>query len=296
MRRAAARCLLATLVLLPAAAFWRGALRADEGQWLPEQLPQLEWEDLRRRGLELRPEELWNGTDGLLSAAVSLGGCSAAFLSPEGLVATNHHCGFGAIALASTPERNLLRDGFSAATLAEELPAPGLTVSVVRGFEDVTDRILAAAEEAGADPAARWEAVQRRARELEAEAGREGAAGAAVVPFFEGRVWRRVLRTELRDVRLVYAPPESVGNFGGEVDNWMWPRHTGDFCLLRAYVAPDGASAEYAPENVPYRPAHWLPLSGDGVEEGDLVLVLGYPGRTERYLTSVALAAREAIS
>lgn len=286
-----ARRLLPLAVVSAVALPW--ILRADEGQWLPEQLAQLDWTALRQRGLELAPEQIWNGEEGLLSAAVSLDGCSASFVSAEGLIATNHHCGYGAINLNSTPERNLLRDGFTAATLAEELPAPGSRVTIVRRIENVTARVHAAAEAAGADPGARWDAVQRAVRELTAEGEREPATSCLVTSFYEGKEWRRIYRTELRDVRLVYAPPESVGNYGGETDNWMWPRHTADFCFLRAYVAPDGSPAEYAPDNVPYRPEHWLALSSDGVDEGDLVLVLGYPGRTERYLTSAMLAARE---
>ncbi|TAH37412.1 MAG: S46 family peptidase [Planctomycetota bacterium] len=288
-RRAALVCSL--LAAFGAAGAW---LAADEGQWLPEQLPRLDWSELRQRGLELAPEQLWNGEEGLLSAAVSLEGCSAAFVSADGLIATNHHCGYGAINLNSTPERNLLRDGFTAEALADELPAPGTRVTVVRRIEDVTAQVQAAAEQAGTDPGRRWEAVQRKVRELVAEGEKEPSTSCLVTSFYEGKEWRRIFRTELRDVRLVYAPPESVGNYGGEVDNWMWPRHTADFCFLRAYAAPDGSPAAYSPSNVPYRPAHWLQVSGEGVDAGDLVMVLGYPGRTERYLTSVMLEAREA--
>ncbi|RMH04795.1 MAG: S46 family peptidase [Planctomycetota bacterium] len=280
-------------VLLPLLALAGGTwLAADEGQWLPEQIRGFDWPALRARGLELTADEIWNGEEGLLSAAVNLNGCSASFISPRGLVVTNHHCGYGAINAHSTPENNLLEQGFLAADPSEELPARGMRVSIVRGFDDVTAEMQEAMAEAGDDPAARARAVERRRRELEDEVRAPGA-DAVVVPFFEGRIWRRIRRTVFEDVRLVCAPPAAIGEYGGEEDNWMWPRHTGDFCFFRVYVAPDGTPAPYAEENVPYHPERWLEVSEEGVEEGDLVLILGYPGRTERYLSSVAVAMRE---
>jgi hypothetical protein len=288
---------------LPAA--WGGALllcfalrgdgaHADEGQWLPEQIAELDFAALKKRGLELSAKQIWDGEQGLLTAAVQINGCSASFVSAEGLIVTNHHCGFGAINAASTVERNLLEDGFVAADRAAEIPAPGYSVSFVRGYEDVTADIHAAAAAAGDDPAARWRAVQAERRRLEEEAKGEFES-AIVVSYFEGREWRRIRRTVLRDVRLVYAPPRDVGEFGGETDNWMWPRHTGDFTFFRAYVAPDGSPSAHAPENVPYAAPRWLEVSTEGVEESDLVMVLGYPGRTNRYATSAAVEAAEAL-
>jgi hypothetical protein len=286
------RRLRPALLLLPALLLGGAFLSADEGQWLPEQIRDFDWVDLKKRGLKLKADEIWDGEEGLLSAAVNLGGCSASFVSDQGLIVTNHHCGYGAINSHSTPERNLLEDGFTAATLADELPARGLRVSIVTGYEDVTAEMHAAMEEAGEDPAARKAAVDRRRRELAAEMRGPGR-DAVVVPYFEGRVWRRILRTVFEDVRLVYAPPAAIGEYGGETDNWMWPRHTGDFCFFRAYAAPDGTPAPYSEDNVPFRPERWLEVSEEGVDEGDLVMVLGYPGRTERYLSSVAVAMRE---
>ncbi len=268
------------------------ALRADEGQWLPEQIRQLDFTALKARGLVLGPDEIWNGESGLLSAAVQISGCSASFVSREGLIVTNHHCGFAAISAASTLERNYLEDGFVAEGRAAEIPSAGYTVSFVRGYEDVTPQIRAAAAAAGTDDAARWRAVQAERRRLEEEIAGPFES-AIVVSFFEGREWRRIRRTVLRDVRLVYAPPRDVGEFGGETDNWMWPRHTGDFSFFRAYVGPDGRPAEYSEKNVPYAPPRWLTVSTDGVDEEDLVMVLGYPGRTNRYASSVAVAAAE---
>ncbi len=267
-------------------------LLADEGQWLPEQLRALDWADLEARGLELGPEEIWDGQEGLLTAAVQINGCSASFVSSEGLLLTNHHCGFGAISDLSSVENNLLEKGFVAADRQEELAAPGYRISFVRGYEDVTEEIHAAAEAAGEDPAARWRAVEAKRAELAAEARTE-ETDAIVVPYFHGREWRRINRTVLRDVRLVYSPPRVIGEYGGDIDNWQWPRHTGDFAAFRAYVAPDGRPASYAEENVPFNPPRHLDVSEDGVEEDDLVMLMGYPGRTTRYLTSIAVAAEE---
>ncbi len=292
LRRLGPLRLLAAVLLLPALLGGGAFLSADEGQWLPEQIRDFDWTDLRKRGLKLKADQIWDGEEGLLSAAVNLNGCSASFVSADGLIVTNHHCGYGAINAHSTTERNLLADGFAAAEFGEELPAEGMKVSIVRGYDDVTAEMHAAMEEAGEDPAARKRAVDRRRREL-ADAAKGPGRDAIVVPYFEGRVWRRILRTVFEDVRLVYAPPASIGEYGGEVDNWMWPRHTGDFCFFRAYAAPDGTPRGYHEDNVPYQPERWLEVSEEGVDEGDLVMVLGYPGRTERYLSSVAVAMRE---
>ena len=286
LRRILLLAACAAALVLPA------LLPADEGEWLPEQLADLDFTPLHARGLELEATELWDGEQGLLSAAVQINGCSASFVSEQGLIVTNHHCGFAAINAASTLERNLLTDGFVSGSLEEEIPAPGYRVSFVRGYEDVTAQVHAAAEAAGDDPAARWRAVQTERRRLEQEA-QGPTSSAIVVPYFEGREWRRILRTEISDVRLVYAPPRAVGEYGGETDNWMWPRHTGDFSFFRAYVAPDGTPRGYDAENVPYNPPRHLEVAPVGIEAGDLVMILGYPGRTERYLSSIAVAGRE---
>lgn len=275
-------------------AFAGSMLVADEGQWLPEQIRHFDWEKLRERGLELTAEQIWNGEEGLLSAAVNINGCSASFVSPEGLIATNHHCGYGAINALSTTERNFLQDGFVAGSKEEELPASGYRVSIVRRIEDVTEVIHAAADAAGEDPSERYQAVQAKVRELVAEGEKEPNTNVIVTNYYDGREWRRIFRSEFRDVRLVYAPPAMVGEYGGDIDNWMWPRHTGDFTFFRAYAAPDGSPATYSPDNVPFRPEHWLRVSEEGVREDDLVMIMGYPGRTERYLSSLMVEAREA--
>jgi hypothetical protein len=267
----------------------------DEGQWLPQQVRQMNWAALEARGMQLSRDEFWHPErGGVLSAAVQIGGCSASFCSPDGLVVTNHHCGFGAVNALSTPERNLLRDGFVAGSRTEELPAPGMVVFVVRKIEDVTAKVHAAQERAKS-PLERWQLTQQVTRELIAAGEKEPDTTCSVASFLEGREYHLYYRTRLTDVRLVYAPPRAIGEYGGEVDNWEWPRHTGDFTFFRAYAAPDGSPRAYQADNVPFRPQHHLRVSGDGVQQDDLVLIMGYPGQTERYLTAVAVADREAV-
>lgn len=285
--------------LLPVGAVLAAALavapisvHADEGQWLPEQLKGLDWTALKERGLELSAEEIWDGEAGLLSAAVNLNGCSASFVSEDGLVVTNHHCGFGAINAASTVEQNYLQDGFVSEGFEAEIPSSGMRVSFVVGYDDVTAEVHAAAAAAGDDPAEQYRAVQAKRGQLAREGGGEFSE-AIVVPYFEGRIWRRIHRTVLRDVRLVYAPPRMVGEYGGETDNWMWPRHTGDFSFFRAYVSPDGKPATYSEDNVPFQPSRYLEVSEEGAGEGEFVMIMGYPGRTQRYLSSAAVAVRQ---
>ena len=275
--------------------FWSlMSVSPDEGQWLPQQFLELDWNALKARGLELTRDEFWHPEKGgVLSAAVQINGCSASLISEEGLVITNHHCAFGAIQRASTVENNYVDNGFLAATRAEEIPAQGVQLRVVRKIEDVTKKVHAA-EAKAQSPLEKMQAVQAEVDRLE----KEGEASASntecqVSSYLEGRIYTMAYRTLIQDVRLVYAPPRSVGEFGGEIDNWEWPRHTGDFTFLRAYVGPDGKPAGYSKDNVPLKPEHYLKVPGKGLEEGDLVMILGYPGRTSRYLSSVAVQARE---
>jgi len=274
---------------------------ADEGQWPPEALAALgeaRWGELSSRGLERTAKDLWDGEGGgLLTDVLGLGGCTGALVSEEGLFLTNHHCAFGAIQLASTPERNYLADGFVARTRAEEVEARGGAgrVRVLSRLVDVTDRVRgpgSAFAKAKGD-AARFDAVERAKKEIVAECEKAPDRRCAVAAFEDGRSFRLMEQVELRDVRLVYAPPRGVGDYGGEVDNFRWPRHTGDFTLLRVYVSPDGKPASFARENVPYRPKTWLKVAPKGVAEGDVVMIAGYPGRTQRYLTPSAVANLE---
>jgi hypothetical protein len=269
-------------LLIFALACVAGVASADEGMWMPSQLPELARE-LEAAGLEIDAASLADLTAHPMGAVVWLGGCTASFVSNQGLVATNHHCAFGSIQHNSTEENNILEHGFLARSLEEELPgAPGSRVLVTVKVEDVTERILASVPE-GATGKERYDAIEAAEKALIAECEEQDGVRCRVRSFYGGLRYQRFTQLEIRDVRLVYAPALSVGKYGGDVDNWMWPRHTGDFALLRAYVGPDGMPADPAPENVPYRPQHWLRLSVDGVNDGDFVMVAGYPGRTNRY-------------
>ena len=249
---------------------------------MPGQLPGLAGE-LKAAGLELEAGTLADLTAHPMGAVVWLGGCTASFVSDQGLVITNHHCAYGSIQHNSTDENNILEMGFLARTFEEELPAaPGTRVLVTTKVEDVTERILAAVPE-GATGKARFDAIEAAEKALVAECEAREGVRCRVSAYHGGLAYELATQLEIRDVRLVYAPPRAVGKYGGEEDNWMWPRHTGDFSFFRAYVGPDGKPADPAPENVPYRPRHWLRVSTQGVADGDFVMVAGYPGRTNRY-------------
>jgi hypothetical protein len=259
-----------------------GIASADEGMWMPSQLPELVAE-LEAAGLEVDAASLADLTAHPMGAVIWLGGCTASFVSDRGLVATNHHCAYGSIQHNSTEENNILENGFLARSFEEELPAaPGSRVLVTIAVEDVTERILSSVPD-GATGNERYDAIEAAEKALVAECEEQEGVRCRVRSFYGGVFYQMFTQLEIRDVRLVYAPARSVGKYGGDVDNWMWPRHTGDFSFYRAYVGPDGMPADPAPENVPYRPKHWLRVSVDGVDDGDFVMVAGYPGRTSRY-------------
>jgi hypothetical protein len=262
--------------------------------WMPQQMTE-HAAKLKELGLEIDPGQLADPTSKVLGAIVSLGGCSASFVSPDGLVVTNHHCVQRALQYNSTPEKNLIRDGFLAKTRGEEAwNGPTSRVFVTRSFQEVTGEMLGGLEKLK-DDRARYDELEARSKRLvsECEKGKVGVR-CSVARFFDGAKYFRIEQLELRDIRLVYAPPESIGNYGGEIDNWRWPRHTGDFSFYRAYVGKDGNPADHGPENVPYHPPAHLKLASKPLEEGDLVLVAGYPGRTSIYKT--ASEVKEAVS
>lgn len=255
---------------------------AREGMWVPQQLPEIAG-PLKEAGLELPPEQLADLTADPMGAVVALGGCTASFVSPNGLVATNHHCAYGAIQLNSTPEKNLMATGFNAATPADEVSAgPNARVFVMDKITDVSADMHAAIAGA-ADGLTRQNALEAKQKALIAGCESEAGYRCTLYSFFGGQTFRLFRQLEIRDVRLAYAPPSSIGNFGGEIDNWMWPRHTGDFTFYRAYVGPDGKPAAFSKDNVPFRPKHWLKLAEQPLEAGDFVMVAGYPGQTNRY-------------
>ena len=232
---------------------------ADEGMWLPSQLPQIATQ-LREAGFEGDPATLADLTRPPLNAVVKVGGGTGAFVSDEGLVLTNHHVAFGVIQYNTSPERDLIADGFVAADRGDELPAnPDFRVLVTTGFDQVTDRVLAGAR--GKTGRAYYDAVDAAEKALVAEREQQPGYRCSVANMHYGSDFYLVRQLELRDVRLVYAPPEAVGNYGDEVDNFMWPRHSGDFTFYRAYVGPDGKPAAYSPDNVPFEPSAWLTVS-----------------------------------
>lgn len=269
------------LMALVLAGFQFAAGPRDEGMF---PLSDLDRAGLREAGLKISETDIYNpGQVGLVDALVRVGGCTGSFVSPNGLIITNHHCAFSAVQLASTPEHDYLKNGFVADTRAKELPAQGLTIRITESYQDVSEQILQAVA-AIDDPAQRIRTIQDLQRQIAKEAeALDPTIKAEVSEMFIGKSYVLFRYKTIEDVRLVYIPSQNIGEFGGETDNWVWPRHTGDYSFLRAYVAPDGSSAAYAPENVPYQPKKHLKVNPQGVDEEDFVFILGYPGRTFRH-------------
>ena len=266
---------VAMSVLAPAA--W-----AVEGMWTPEQLPEIE-DQLKDAGLKISADKLSDLTAFPMGAVISLGGCTASFVSPEGLVVTNHHCARGSVQFNSREGSNYLVDGFVAAKMSDELKAaPGTRVYVTTRFEDVTGDIKAALD-AEMTPRERYQAIEDTRKALIKDCEAIGGVRCQVASYHGGAIYKLVERLEIRDVRLVYAPGDNIGRYGGDEDNWMWPRHTGDFAFYRAYIGPDGKPADYSDDNVPYEPEHFLKVSRAGLGKGDFVMAAGYPGTTRRY-------------
>ncbi|WP_299568491.1 S46 family peptidase [uncultured Shewanella sp.] len=270
--------------LLSAAILASFASQADEGMWQPYQLPAMA-DELKAKGLEIDVNSISKLTEYPMNAVISLGGCTASFVSPKGLVVTNHHCAYGSIQYNSTPENNLLKDGFLAKTYADELPAtPGSRIFVTEEVTDVTEQVKSGEmNKVGNDF---YKGIEQKEKALVAECEAEDGYRCKVYSFHGGLEYYLVKQMEIRDVRLTYNPAGSVGKFGGDIDNWMWPRHTGDFSFYRAYVGKDGKPADFSKDNVPYEPKSFLKVSAKGVSDGDFVMVAGYPGRTNRYRTA----------
>ena len=279
--------LLAAAIAVPLSLLAAQIAQAGEGMWVPQQLPEIAG-PLKKAGLKLSPQQISDLTGDPMGAVVALGGCTASFVSPNGLVVTNHHCAYGAIQLNSTAENNLIKNGFNAPTTADEVSAgPNARVFVLDEITDVTKDAQAAIASAGDDALGRTKALEAFEKKLIADCEAEAGFRCRLYSFSGGNTYRLFKNLEIKDVRLAYAPPGSVGKFGGDIDNWMWPRHTGDFSFYRAYVGKDGKPAAFAADNVPYQPKHFLKFADQPLGAGDFVMVAGYPGSTNRY----ALAA-----
>lgn len=249
---------------------------------------------LNDAGLDIPVSSLYNGDSiSIIDGIVRIGGCSGAFISADGLILTNHHCAFQAIQDNSTPENDLLDNGFISKYRQDELPAPGYTVRITESYEDVSEKVLSVITP-DMNYVLRTQAIEKQINALEKEAERTHPGYRAdISEMFKGKSYVIFYYTYLRDVRLVYAPPRSIGNFGGEKDNWTWPRHTGDFSLMRVYVSPDGSASDYSAANVPYHPKKVIPVNPNGVSEGDFIFILGYPGKTFRHRSSHFIEYRQ---
>ena len=267
-----------------------GPARADEGIWLPNLIGQLKIRDMQAQGFQLTAKDLYDVNEGSLKdAIVRFGsGCTGELVSADGLLLTNHHCGYGQIQSHSSVQNDYLTHGFWAMNRAQELPNPGLKVSFLVRMDDVTKQALRGVKDSMTEEQ-RADKIDENSREIVAKAIRNTHYRASVEPFYYGNQYFLFVYEDYEDVRLVAAPPSSIGKFGGDTDNWMWPRHTGDFSVFRVYAGPDNKPAPYSPDNVPYQPKRFLTISTQGAEEGDFTFVYGFPGRTYEYITSDAV-------
>jgi len=262
-------------------------VKADEGMWLPLFIDRLNYVDMQKMGLQLTAEEIYSvNNSSLKDAIVQFGrGCTGEVISDQGLILTNHHCGYSRIQAHSSLEHDYLTEGFWAQSLEEELSNPGLTVSFLVRIEDVTGRVLAEVTNSMTEKE-RGEKIVAISEIIQKEATEGTLYNASVRGFYEGNEYYLFVYEIYKDIRFVGAPPSSIGKFGADTDNWMWPRHTGDFSLFRVYSDKDGKPAEYSKDNIPLKPKHHLPVSVAGVQKGDFSMIMGYPGGTERYMTS----------
>lgn len=261
--------------------------RADEGMWLMHLVGQLNIDVMKQQGCKLTAEQIYSINQPSIKDAIIIfgNGCTGEIVSNQGLILTNHHCGYSAIQQHSTTEHDYLADGFWAMQMQDEIPTPGLTATFLVRVEDVTDRVLAAVNDQ-MDEKARLEAIDAEGRKIAKAAGEGNHYRTFVRSFFGGNQYLLMVCEVFTDVRMVGAPPSSIGKFGADTDNWMWPRHTGDFSVFRVYAGKDNKPADYATDNVPYKPRHFLPVSTAGIKNGDFTLIMGNPGSTQRYMTS----------
>ncbi|MDF2436274.1 MAG: peptidase [Bacteroidota bacterium] len=278
------------LFLLAFNFFTLNILRADEGMWLPMLLKSLNESDMQSKGLKLSAEDIYSINKSSLKDAVVQfgGGCTGEIISDKGLLLTNHHCGYGQIQAHSTVENDLLTNGFWAMNQSQELSNPGLTATFIVRMEDVTAKVLNGVTD-NMNDAERDKKINEAIGVLTKEVTSSSKFGAFIRPFYYGNEYYMFVTETFRDVRLVGAPPSSIGKFGGDTDNWMWPRHTGDFSIFRIYANKNNEPADYSADNVPYKPKHVIPVSLKGAEENDFTMVYGFPGRTTEYLSSYAV-------
>jgi hypothetical protein len=272
-------CLLIAVLAIPA--------QANEGMWFLMHIERLNYRDMQKMGLQLTPEEIYSVNHSSLKDAIVQfnGGCTAEIISDSGLVLTNHHCGYGQIAELSTEENDYLTNGFWAANRGEELKPKSLSVRFFVRMDDVSKRILSQVNDKMTETE-REAAINREIAKIEQENNEGGKYTVSVKSFYQGNEYYYFVYQDYNDVRLVGTPPASVGKFGGDTDNWEWPRHTGDFSLFRVYADKEGNPAEYSPDNVPLKPKAHLTTSLKGFEEGDFAMIMGYPGRTNRWMPS----------
>lgn len=265
-------------------------MRADEGMWLLMLIKRLNGVDMQKEGLHLTPEEIYSvNNSSLKDAIVSFGGfCTGEIVSDKGLIFTNHHCGYGAVAAASTPEKDYLKNGFWAMKQKDEFNAKDLYVRFLVRMDDATQRINSKLNNGMTGPE-RKAVIDAETKAIQTENSENGKYTVVVKDFFNGNEFYYFVYQDYKDIRLVGAPPSSLGKFGGDTDNWEWPRHTADFTVFRVYADAAGNPAEYSPSNTPLKPKHFLPVSLKGIKPGDFSMILGYPGRTNRYLTSYGI-------
>lgn len=265
-------------------------VKADEGMWLPMFIEKLNYADMKKMGLNLTAEQIYSVNNSSLKDAIVQfgGGCTAELISNQGLLITNHHCGYGSIQSHSTVDHDYLTNGFWAKSKSEELSNPGLSVTFLVKMEDVTEKILSVVNNKMSEKE-RNDKITENIKKLTDEATKGTAYKAIIRSFFDGNEFFMFVYEIYKDVRLVGAPPSSIGKYGADTDNWMWPRHTCDFSMFRVYTGPDGKPAEYSKDNIPMVPKHYLPVSIAGVNNGDFAMVMGYPGSTDRFLTSYGI-------
>ncbi len=256
---------------------------AEEGMWMLSQLKML---DLKAKGIKINISDIYDpDKPGISDAIVLLGGGTSELISPNGLMLTNHHVAFGAVQRASTEGTDYITNGFLAKTLKEEIVAPGYSALIMQKMTDITKKF--AKYQKIKDPVKREKAIDRKIQEITEGIEKGGTdIKATIAKMYNGKEYILYTYKRFDDVRVVYVPPSAIGNYGGDIDNWMWPRHTGDFSFMRIYMAPDGTGRKFHKDNVPYKPKYWLKLAKEGLGDGDQTFIVGYPGSTVRYRSS----------